>query len=100
MITRRALLMWLVWLILSLLAWRSTYLVTKGLYPDWDDAVGQKMAWIIRVALILSWSIWIISLLAKNKRAHFWFVFGVCFAFCFCIVRLQFMREVIALLNL
>ena len=100
MITRRALLIWLVWFILSLLAWRSTYLITMGLYPDWDDAVGQKMAGLIRATLILSWAVWIVSLLTKSKRVHFWFVFGVCFSFCLCIVRLQFMREVIALLNL
>jgi hypothetical protein len=99
-ITRRALVAWLVWMALSLLAWRSTHLINMGLYPDYDERLSDQMASQVRAILMVSGSVWLVSLFTKSKLARFFFVFGVCLAFCWCVVRLQFMRELIAVLNL
>jgi hypothetical protein len=99
-ITRRALVIWLVWLGLSLLAWRSTYYINMGLYPDYDEHLSDQMASQVRGILMVTWCVWFVSLFAKSKIAHFIFIFGVCLAFCWCVVRLQFMREVISILHL
>jgi len=99
-ITRRALVMWLVWLGLSLLAWRSTHYINMGLYPDYDEHLSDLMASQVRAILMVAWTFWFIGLFTKIKLVHFIFIFGVCLAFCWCVVRLQFMREVISVLHL
>jgi hypothetical protein len=92
--------MWLICLGLSLVAWHSTHLINEGLYPDYDERLSDQMASQVRAILMVTWSVWLVWLFTRYKLLHFIFVFGVCLAFCWCVVRLQFMREVIAVLKL
>jgi predicted ABC-type exoprotein transport system permease subunit len=99
-ITCRVLVMWLVCLGLSLLAWRSTHYINMGLYPDYDEHLSDQMASQVRAILMVTWSVWLASLFAKSRITNCIFIFGVCLAFCWCVIRLQFMREVISVLHL
>lgn len=91
---------YLAWAIVSAIAWYSTLLVVKGLYPDWDEKVGWQTAKIIQAVIIVSWGLWLVALfLESKKRLNLWFKIGICFAVFLSIVRLFFFREMIELIN-
>lgn len=91
---------YLAWGIISAIAWYSTLLVVKGLYPDWDERVGWQMAKIIQAVIIVSWGLWLVAFFLKSKmRLNLWFKIGICFAIFLSIVRLFFLREIIELMN-
>lgn len=91
----------LIWLITSVVIWISSLLMLRGMYPDWDDTVGEQMGWVIRGVLIISWGFWFITLFVKSKKKlNVWFMIGVCVALFLSVVRLFFFREMIELMNL
>ena len=91
---------WLALVVISYMAWRSSVVEVNGIYPDWDDDVGNLLGFFIREVLICAWSAWIVSLIFKSRRFLFWFRFGACFALCFGLVRLLFVGEIIKLFRL
>ena len=96
----RAWIQWLIWLGLSLWTWHLTHLINMGLYPDYNEHLSSQMAFQTRAILLTAWACWILSLVIKSRWAHLCFVFGVCLAFCWEVIRLNFMREVIPILHL
>ena len=98
-VSRRALVLWLIFLVLSLWTWRSSHLINMGLYPDYDEHFSKQMAFQVRIILLVAWFLWILSVLTKNKFIRHCFVFGVCLAFFWDGIRLCFMWEIIAILN-
>ena len=99
-ISRRALVQWLIWMALSLWTWRMTHLINMGLYPDYDEHLSSQMAFQTRIILLAAWVAWLLSVVTKSKIASLVFVFGVCLAFCWDVIRLDFMREVITIFGL
>jgi hypothetical protein len=87
----------LAWLLVSVAGWLSTLIVVQGKYPDWDDAVAYRICWFIRVALICAWGLRIFS--NGHDRLIVWFKCGVLLSISLCLVRLFFLRELIALLK-
>jgi hypothetical protein len=57
MMTRRAQLAYVAWIVLSLLAWFLSLVYLRGLYPYWEDDVGRKIGWFIKGTLVCAWSI-------------------------------------------
>jgi len=90
----------LAWATASVIAWCSTLLDVKGLYPDWDEEVGWQMAKTVQIAIVISWSIWLVAFFLKSKkRLNLWFKIGICFAVFWSIARLFFIREIVETVN-
>ena len=97
----RAILIWLGWFGMSLIAWLGSVVEVKGKYPDWDEDAGHLLGWFSDGALIIVWSIWLFWLsCGRSKQLYSWFRIGVCLALFLSIVRCFFMAEVVKLLHL
>jgi hypothetical protein len=87
-------------LFVSVIIWRWSFVEVNALYPDWDDQTGNMLGFYIRRILIVSWSLWFVSVLSKKtERLKFWFQIGVFLAFLLSIVRLIFYKEMNELLD-
>jgi len=94
-------LIWLAWVVLTLIAWVAAVADVKGSYPDWDYEAGGILSLFIYGALLFAWSIWILWLLfGRGRRLYSWFRIGICFALFLSMVRLLFMAEVVKFLRL
>jgi len=87
-------------LFVSVIIWHWSFVEVNALYPDWDDQTGNMLGFCIRAILIVSWSIWFISVLSKKaERLKLWFQIGVFLSFLLSLVRLIFYKEMNDLLD-
>jgi hypothetical protein len=87
-------------LLVSVIIWHWSFAEVNALYPDWDDQTGDMLGFCIRGILIVSWSLWFVSVLSKKtERLKLWFQMGVFLSFLLSMVRLIFYKEMNELLD-
>ena len=88
------------WVATTVIVLRWAFVEVEALYPDWDEARGMALSWLICGTLIVAWICFLVSLFSKSLGwLRMWFKIGVCCAVLMLIIRNIFYKETNEVLN-
>jgi len=84
----------------TIIVLRWAFVEVDAIYPDWNEARGMELSWLICGTLVVAWSCFLVSLFSASlNRLRLWFKIGVCCAVLMLIVRNIFYKEMNELLD-
>ena len=91
---------YILWVATTVIVLRWAFVEVAALYPDWNDARGMALSWLICGVLIVAWICFLVSLFSASLGwLRLWFKIGVCCAVLVIIVRNMFYKEMNEVLN-
>jgi hypothetical protein len=100
MLKIKTIVQYLGWILVSVVIWHWALVEVNALYPDWDENRGKVLGFLIRLILVFSWTLWLLSFCSDSLiKARFWFKTGIGLAIVLSVIRLVFYKEFNEFLN-